>query len=103
MAVATEEIFGPVAAIQKFKSEEEVIKLANDTIYGLGSYFYTQDANRIWRISAALEFGMVAINDCSFATEVAPFGGVKHSGFGREGSYLGMEEFSQIKTLHVGY
>lgn len=103
MAVAQEEIFGAVAAIQKFKSEEEVIKLANDTDYGLGSYVYTSDAGRIWRISDALEFGMVAINDCTFATEVAPFGGIKHSGFGREGSYLGIEEFCQVKTLHWGF
>jgi succinate-semialdehyde dehydrogenase / glutarate-semialdehyde dehydrogenase len=103
MAVAVEEIFGAVAAIQKFKSEEEVVKLANDTDYGLGSYVYTADAARIWRISDALEFGMVAINDCTFATEVAPFGGIKHSGFGREGSYLGIEEFCQVKTLHWGF
>jgi len=103
MAVAVEEIFGAVAAIQKFKSEEEVLSLANDTDYGLGSYVYTTDAARIWRVSDALEFGMVAINDCTFATEVAPFGGIKHSGFGREGSYLGIEEFCQVKTLHWGF
>jgi succinate-semialdehyde dehydrogenase/glutarate-semialdehyde dehydrogenase len=102
MAVAQEEIFGAVAAIQKFKTEEEVITLANDTDYGLGSYLYTQDAARIWRIADALEFGMVAVNECTFATEVAPFGGIKHSGFGREGSRLGIEEFLQIKTIHWG-
>ena len=103
MLIAQEEIFGAVAAIQKFKNEEEVIKLANDTDYGLGSYLYTKDNGRIWRISDALEFGMVAINDCTFATEVAPFGGIKHSGFGREGSYLGIEEFCQVKTLHISF
>jgi len=102
MAVANEEIFGAVAAIQKFNDEEEVIKIANETDYGLGSYIYTKDHSRIWRISEALEFGMVAINDCTFATEVAPFGGIKHSGFGREGSHLGIAEFCQMKTLHWG-
>jgi succinate-semialdehyde dehydrogenase/glutarate-semialdehyde dehydrogenase len=103
MAIAQEEIFGAVAAIQKFTSEEEVIRLANDTEYGLGSYIYTQDNARIWRVSEALEFGMVGINEPSFATEVAPFGGIKHSGFGREGSYLGIEEFCQVKALHISY
>jgi succinate-semialdehyde dehydrogenase/glutarate-semialdehyde dehydrogenase len=103
MDVAREEIFGPVAAIQKFKSEEEIIALANDTDYGLGSYLYTNDPNRIWRISEALQYGMLAINDASFATEVAPFGGIKHSGYGREGSYLGIEEFCQVKTLHWSF
>jgi succinate-semialdehyde dehydrogenase/glutarate-semialdehyde dehydrogenase len=103
MLVAQEEIFGAVAAIQKFKSEEEVLKIANDTDYGLGSYIYTKDNGRIWRICDALEFGMVAVNECSFATEVAPFGGIKHSGMGREGSYLGIEEFCQVKTLHISF
>jgi len=103
MAIANEEIFGAVAAIQKFTLEEEVIQRANNTDYGLGSYLYTQDAARIWRISERLEFGMVAINECSFATELAPFGGIKHSGFGREGSHLGIEEFCQVKTLHITY
>ena len=103
MTIAQEEIFGAVAAIQKFNNEEEVIKAANNTDYGLGSYIYTNDANRIWRVSEALEFGMVAINECTFATEVAPFGGIKHSGFGREGSHLGIEEFCQVKTLHLSF
>lgn len=103
MQIAREEIFGAVAAIQKFSTEEEVLTKANDTEYGLGSYVYTSDASRIWRISDALQFGMVAINDCTFATEVAPFGGIKHSGFGREGSHLGIEEFCQIKVLHIGF
>jgi len=103
MKIAQEEIFGAVAAFQKFTSEEEVIKKANDTEYGLGSYVYTENQSRIWRISDALQFGMVAINDASFATEIAPFGGIKHSGFGREGSHLGIEEFCNLKTLHWSY
>ena len=103
MQIAREEIFGAVAAIQKFTTEEEVIQKSNDTDYGLGSYLYTSDNARIWRICDALEFGMVAINDCSFATEVAPFGGIKNSGFGREGSHLGILEFSQVKTLHISF
>lgn len=77
--------------------------MANHTNYGLGSYFYTNDNSRIWRVSQALQYGMVAINECSFATEVAPFGGIKHSGFGREGSHLGIEEFCQVKTLHLSF
>ncbi len=103
MKIAREEIFGAVAAIQKFKYEEEVIKMANDTDYGLGSYLYTSDNARIWRICDALQFGMVGINEPSFATEVAPFGGIKHSGMGREGSHLGILEFCQVKTLHWSF
>ncbi len=103
MSVANEEIFGAVAAIQKFASEEEVITLANDTEYGLGSYVYTADNSRIWRVAEALQFGMVGINEPSFATEVAPFGGIKHSGFGLEGSHLGIEEFCQTKALHISF
>ncbi len=103
MAIANEEIFGAAAAVQKFSSEEEVIARANDTEYGLGSYIYTQDSARIWRVCSALQFGMVGINEPSFATEVAPFGGVKHSGMGREGSHLGIHEFLNIKTLYWSY
>ena len=103
MQIAIEEIFGAVAAVQKFKDESEVINLANDTQYGLGSFLYTKDQARIWRIVDALQFGMVGINESSFATEVAPFGGIKHSGFGREGSHLGILEFSQVKTLHWSF
>lgn len=103
MEIANEEIFGAVAALQKFSSEEEVIARANDTEYGLGSYIYTQDSARIWRVCSALQFGMVGINEPSFATEVAPFGGVKHSGMGREGSHLGILEFTNIKTLYWSY
>ncbi len=103
MLIANEEIFGAVAAIQKFTSEAEVIKLANNTEYGLGSYLYTADNARIWRIADALQFGMVGINEPSFATEVAPFGGIKNSGFGREGSHLGILEFCHVKTLHISF
>ena len=103
MAIAQEEIFGAVAAIQKFSSEEEAIQLSNDTDYGLGSYLYTSDNARIWRICDALQFGMVGINEPSFATEVAPFGGIKNSGMGREGSHLGILEFSQVKTMHFSF
>lgn len=103
MDIAHEEIFGAVAAIQKFKSDDEVIEKANNTSYGLGSYLFTNDMNRIWKISDALEFGMVAVNEQSFATELAPFGGIKDSGFGREGSHLGIEEFLQIKAIHMSF
>lgn len=103
MAIANEEIFGAVAALQKFSNEEEVVARANNTEYGLGSYIYTQDHARIWRVCSALQFGMVGVNEPSFATEVAPFGGVKHSGLGREGSHLGLAEFLDVKTLHWSY
>lgn len=103
MDIAHEEIFGALAAIQKFSSIDEVITKANDTNYGLGSYIFGQNLNDILKISNALEFGMVAINEESFATSLAPFGGVKDSGFGREGSHLGIEEFLQIKTLHINF
>lgn len=103
MKVAREEIFGAVAAIQKFSSEEEVIQLSNDTDYGLGSFLYTKDNARIWRVCDALEYGMVGVNEASFATELAPFGGIKHSGFGREGSHLGVKEFCHVKTLHISF
>jgi succinate-semialdehyde dehydrogenase/glutarate-semialdehyde dehydrogenase len=103
MDIAREEIFGPVAAIYNFSSEEELVRMANDTEYGLGCYLYTSNADRIWRLSERLQYGMIGINEPSFATEVAPFGGIKHSGFGREGSYLGIQEFCQVKTLHWSF
>jgi succinate-semialdehyde dehydrogenase/glutarate-semialdehyde dehydrogenase len=103
MEIAQEEIFGAVAAIQKFSSIDEVIQKANDTPYGLGSYLYSENPTTIWQVADALKFGMVGINECSFATEVAPFGGIKHSGMGVEGSHLGILEFCNLKTLHWSY
>lgn len=102
MLLAQEETFGPVAACLRFKTEEEVIERANATPYGLAAYFYTQNLQRVFRVSAALESGMVGINACAVSTELAPFGGVKESGLGREGSVLGLEEFLEVKTLHLG-
>lgn len=103
MKCAQEETFGPVAPLFKFESEEEVIRLANSTPYGLAAYFYARDMGRVVRVSEALEFGMVAVNTGILSTEVAPFGGVKASGFGREGSKYGLEEYLEIKyTLLAG-
>lgn len=103
MEIANQEIFGAVGAIQKFDSIDEAIEIANNTKYGLGSYIYSENQSTIFKIAKALEFGMVAVNGDSFATELAPFGGIKHSGFGKEGSHLGIYEFCQIKTLHISY
>ncbi len=102
MTLAQEETFGPVAACFRFDDEEEVIRRANDTEFGLAAYFYTQNLQRVFRVSAALESGMVGVNECSVSTELAPFGGVKESGLGREGSVLGLEEFLEVKALHLG-
>ena len=102
MAFATEEIFGPVAAIYKFATDEEAIRMANDTIYGLASYFYSQNVNRCWKVAEALEYGMVGINEGLISTEVAPFGGVKYSGQGREGSKYGIEDYLVIKYMCFG-
>ncbi|MGV3539944.1 MAG: NAD-dependent succinate-semialdehyde dehydrogenase [Rufibacter sp.] len=102
MLIAREEVFGPVAPIFKFSTEEEAIQMANDTEYGLASYFYSQDVNRCWRVSEALEYGMVGINEGLISTELAPFGGIKESGFGREGSKYGIEYFMEIKYLCFG-
>jgi succinate-semialdehyde dehydrogenase/glutarate-semialdehyde dehydrogenase len=99
MAFATEEIFGPVAPIFRFSTDEEVIEQANATEFGLASYFYARDIGRIIRVSEALEYGMVCVNDGILSTEVAPFGGVKESGSGREGSKYGIEEFVEIKYI----
>ncbi len=99
MAFATEEIFGPVAPIFRFSSEQEVIDLANATEFGLASYFYARDIGRVWRVAEGLEYGMVCINDGILSTEVAPFGGMKESGIGREGSKYGIEEFIEIKYI----
>ena len=97
MDIAHQEIFGPIAPVFVFETEAEVIAQANDTIYGLAAYFYTQNMARSWRVSEALEYGMVAQNTGLLSTEVAPFGGVKQSGFGREGSKYGIEEYVSIK------
>jgi succinate-semialdehyde dehydrogenase/glutarate-semialdehyde dehydrogenase len=102
MEFAKEEIFGPVAPIFKFSSDEEAIQLANDTIYGLASYFYTNDLKKSWKISEALEYGIVGINEGLISSEVAPFGGVKHSGSGREGSKYGIEDYIEIKYICIG-
>ncbi len=102
MLVAREETFGPVAPIFKFETETEAIRMANDTEFGLASYLYTRDIGRVWRVSEALEYGMVGINTGLVSTEVAPFGGVKESGVGREGSHYGIEEFCEIKYLCMG-
>lgn len=99
MVIAHDETFGPVAPLFKFESEEEVIELANDSIHGLASYFYAKDLSRVWRVAEALEYGMVGINTGLFSTEVAPFGGVKESGVGREGSRHGIEEYLEMKYL----
>jgi succinate-semialdehyde dehydrogenase/glutarate-semialdehyde dehydrogenase len=102
MMLAREETFGPVAPLFRFTSEEEAIRLANDTQFGLASYFYGRDVGRVWRVAEALEYGMVGINTGIISTEVAPFGGVKESGIGREGSKYGIEEFLEIKYLCLG-
>lgn len=102
MKLAQEETFGPVAACFRFTDEAEAIRRANDTEFGLAAYFYTQNLQRVFRVSAALESGMIGINECAVSTELAPFGGVKESGLGREGSVLGLEEYLEVKTLHLG-
>jgi succinate-semialdehyde dehydrogenase/glutarate-semialdehyde dehydrogenase len=102
MVIAREEVFGPVAPVFRFHTEAEAISMANDTPYGLAAYFYSQDVNRCWRVAEALEYGMVGINEGLISTEVAPFGGIKESGFGREGSKYGMEYFMDIKYLCFG-
>ncbi|MCW3481976.1 NAD-dependent succinate-semialdehyde dehydrogenase [Neisseriaceae bacterium JH1-16] len=99
MRLLDEEIFGPVAPIVRFSSEDEVVRLANDTIYGLASYFYSRDVARAWRVAERLEYGMVGINTGLISNEVAPFGGVKQSGLGREGSKYGIEDYLEMKYL----
>jgi succinate-semialdehyde dehydrogenase / glutarate-semialdehyde dehydrogenase len=102
MAVTREETFGPVAPLFRFKTEEEAIKLANDTEFGLAAYFYARDLGRVWRVADAIESGIVGINTGIISTEVAPFGGVKQSGIGREGSKYGIEDFLVIKYMCMG-
>jgi succinate-semialdehyde dehydrogenase / glutarate-semialdehyde dehydrogenase len=102
MVVAREETFGPVAPLFRFNTEADAIALANDTEFGLAAYFYGRDVARVWRVAEALEYGIVGINTGLISTEVAPFGGVKESGLGREGSKYGTEEFVEIKYLCIG-
>ncbi|RDD61588.1 NADP-dependent succinate-semialdehyde dehydrogenase [Ferruginivarius sediminum] len=102
MKVTDEETFGPVAPLFRFKSEEEAIELANATQYGLAAYFYARDLGRVWRVGEALEYGIVGINTGIISNEVAPFGGIKESGIGREGSKYGIEEFLEIKYMCMG-
>ncbi len=102
MAVAREETFGPVAPLFRFKTDAEAIRMANDTEFGLACYFYTRALSRTWRVGEALEYGIVGINTGIISTEVAPFGGVKESGIGREGSKYGIEDFLEIKYMCVG-
>jgi succinate-semialdehyde dehydrogenase / glutarate-semialdehyde dehydrogenase len=102
MMVTREETFGPVAPLFRFKTDAEAIKMANDTEFGLAAYFYTRDIGRVWRVAEALEYGIVGINEGIISTEIAPFGGVKESGIGREGSKYGIEEFLEVKYLCMG-
>ncbi len=102
MKIAKEETFGPVAPLFKFSTDEEVVRLANDTEFGLAAYFYSRDIGRVWRVAEALEYGMVGINTGLISNEVAPFGGVKQSGLGREGSHYGIDEYVVVKYLCMG-
>ncbi len=102
MLLATEETFGPVAPLFRFESEEEAIAIANGTPFGLAAYFYTESLKRSWRVGEALEFGMIGLNTGAISTEVAPFGGVKQSGLGREGAQAGIEEYLEMKSFHIG-
>ncbi|HCG6972245.1 TPA: NAD-dependent succinate-semialdehyde dehydrogenase [Vibrio parahaemolyticus] len=102
MKIVSEEIFGPVAPVIRFDSDAQLIEMANDTIYGLASYFYSQNIQRVWKIAEALEYGMVGINEGMISTEVAPFGGVKQSGIGREGAKQGIDEYMDVKYLCFG-
>jgi len=102
MELAGEETFGPVAPLFRFETEEEAIAIANGTPFGLASYFYTDNLKRAWRVGEALEFGMVGLNTGSVSMEVAPFGGIKQSGIGREGAQAGIEEYLEMKSFHMG-
>jgi succinate-semialdehyde dehydrogenase/glutarate-semialdehyde dehydrogenase len=102
MLVAREETFGPIAPLFRFTTEAQAIQLANDTEFGLAAYFYTRDLSRTFRVGEALEYGIVGINTGLISTEVAPFGGVKESGVGREGSKYGILDYTELKYMCVG-
>jgi succinate-semialdehyde dehydrogenase/glutarate-semialdehyde dehydrogenase len=102
MVITKEETFGPVAPLYRFKTDDEAIQMANDTEFGLAAYFYSRDIGRIWRVAEGLEYGIVGINEGIISTEIAPFGGMKESGIGREGSKYGIEEFLEVKYLCMG-
>jgi len=102
MKVTREETFGPVAPLFRFSTDQQAIEMANDTVFGLAAYFYSRDIGRVWRAAEALEYGIVGINEGIISTEVAPFGGVKESGIGREGSTYGIEEYLEVKYLCMG-
>ncbi|MEJ0012434.1 MAG: NAD-dependent succinate-semialdehyde dehydrogenase [Bauldia sp.] len=102
MLITNEETFGPVAPLYRFKTEAEAIRLANDTEFGLAAYFYARDLGRVWRVGEGLEYGMIGINSGAISTELAPFGGMKESGLGREGSHYGVEEFVEVKYMLMG-
>jgi succinate-semialdehyde dehydrogenase/glutarate-semialdehyde dehydrogenase len=102
MKVFSEETFGPVAPLIRFRTDDEVVELANRTEFGLASYFYARDLGRVWRVAERLEYGMVGVNTGLITTEVAPFGGVKESGLGREGSKYGIEEYVEVKYIAFG-
>jgi succinate-semialdehyde dehydrogenase/glutarate-semialdehyde dehydrogenase len=102
MRVFREEIFGPVAPLIKFETEQEAIEMANDTEFGLAAYFYTRDIGRIWRVAEGIDYGIVGINEGAISNEAAPFGGMKESGNGREGSKYGMDEYLELKYMCMG-
>jgi succinate-semialdehyde dehydrogenase/glutarate-semialdehyde dehydrogenase len=100
--ICSEEIFGPVAVLQRFKTEADVVARANDSPYGLAGYFYSRDVARCWRVAEALEVGIVGVNEGSISTELAPFGGIKESGMGREGSKYGIDDYLETKYMCFG-
>jgi succinate-semialdehyde dehydrogenase/glutarate-semialdehyde dehydrogenase len=102
MRIAHEEIFGPVAPLFAFETEAEAIAMANTTSYGLAAYLYTRDVGRTWRVTEALEYGIVGVNTGLISTEMAPFGGMKESGIGREGSHDGLAEYLETKYVALG-
>jgi succinate-semialdehyde dehydrogenase/glutarate-semialdehyde dehydrogenase len=102
MKIAREETFGPVAPLFRFETEAEAVAMANDTEFGLAGYFFTRDLGRAWRMMEALEYGMIGVNEGLASTEVAPFGGVKDSGMGREGSKYGLEDYMNVKYALFG-